>query len=185
MSPGEPRGAAGARTGLARLARRRVSVAALAFAAAAAALLGEAALSGAPLPLALLGACLALAAWLVRDDRLRARLAAEGGPGVVVVKEGRIGYLGPETGGVVDLDALERVEAARRGGELVWTLVARDGAPLSIPAGAEGAGALLDALAPLPGFDPGALSEAEEGRAAVLFRRDGATRPVALSGGES
>jgi hypothetical protein len=172
-------------TGFGLLARRRVSAAAALGAALAAALLWEGAASGAPLPLALLLACLTLAAWLIRDDLLRARLAAQGGPGVVSVQEGRIAYFGPREGGVVDLDGIQAVEAARKGGVLVWTLRGADGTVLTIPAGAVGAEALLGALAALPGFDAAALVAGAERREAgprrlgLLTLDGGATRAPA------
>ena len=64
----------------------------------------------------------------------------------------------------------------------MWRLSAVDGAPLTIPEGAEGADGLLDALAPLPGFDGGAMVRAVRGRTGttVVWRR---SRPTALPRG--
>ncbi|MGF1660118.1 MAG: hypothetical protein ACFCUS_11885 [Rubrimonas sp.] len=162
---------------LAFLRRWRDLALGLAVAAASLALWGRAALAGAPVPLVLLAAALVFAAILARDGLLRARLrgaATAPGPGLAAVREGLIGYLGPETGGMVDLDALVSVEAERRGGSLVWILRPDGAAPLAIPADAEGAERLLDAFSALPGFDRAALTRAldgPEGVRAILWRR--------------
>lgn len=90
----------------------------------------------------------------------RARLRGRGdGPGMVSIEERRIGYYGPNGGGFVDIDELERIEALGRGGR-VWFLVPEDGLPLAIPGAAAGADRLADALAALPGFSAGAAAEA-------------------------
>lgn len=97
----------------------------------------------------------------------RARLrAAEPGPGVVRVDEGRVLYMGPRGGGMAELAALRSVAVDPRA--RAWLL---DGeAPLTIPAGALGADALLDAFAALPGFQARrALAELEgEGTGPVV-----------------
>ncbi len=156
---------------------REVGVAAL-LAGGALALWGRAALAGATAPAVLLLGALALAAVIGRDGWLRARLRrseSASGPGLAAVREGLIGYLGPQTGGMVDLDALVSVEAERRDGALVWILRPEGGAPpVTIPAGAQGADRLLDAFAALPGFDRAALGRAldgPEGVRAILWRR--------------
>ena len=76
------------------------------------------------------------------------------GPGMVVLREGEVGYFGPWDGGVLALDRLERVEVYRRqpGHDPFWRLVTMDGEALLIPSDAEGADHLPDALAALPGF---------------------------------
>jgi hypothetical protein len=158
------------------LRRSRGALAALALAAAALAALGPAALSGAPLPLALLAAALALAVWLGRDALLRARLAETRGPGLVALREGRVGYLGPEAGGVADLDALISVEMAQRPEGPVWVLRPAGAPPVAIPVAAEGAEGLLDTLAALPGFAPAAVAaalDAPRGAHVILWRRKG------------
>jgi hypothetical protein len=92
----------------------------------------------------------------LRGALIRLRLALGGdGPGVVVIDEGQIGYLGPETGGVTAFDLIDRV-ALVPGRAL--TLYRRDGAPIVIPLSADGADMLIDALAALPGFDPARLT---------------------------
>jgi hypothetical protein len=115
-------------------------------------------------------ACAGAGFALLRGALARMRLAAEEpGPGVVTVDEGRIGYFGPLGGGFVDLDALTRVELLARPTR-AWRLTAEDGTRLSIPLGALGAEALLDALAGLPGLDLSAAA-ADPARDRVLWTR--------------
>lgn len=103
------------------------------------------------------------------------------GTGLVEIREGEIGYLGPLRGGYLELDALSRIEIYRvsEGAEPVWRLVAADGRALAIPAAAEGAGALPEALTALPGFSDlaavGALTRGPVGRQ-VIWQRAGAAR---------
>lgn len=80
-----------------------------------------------------------------------------GGPGVVTVEEGRIGYFGPHGGGFVRIDDLARIDVqirAQRDGEAEhhWHFVDAAGAILPIPNAAEGAERLPDALGALPGL---------------------------------
>lgn len=87
----------------------------------------------------------ALAGALARQD--------EAGPGVVVLREGEVGYMGPEWGGFLDMNDIERVEIVQpsRGGPL-WYLDGGRAGRLIFPASAEGADRLLDSLTALPGF---------------------------------
>lgn len=125
--------------------------------------------------LALAGAALALF-WL--RAALLGALAwrAAAGPGVVIIREGEVGYMGPWRGGFLELDRLARVEIYRPAPaqEPVWRLVATDGAALAIPANAEGAEHLPEALAALPGFSDlaafGVLHRTEAGRQLVWQR---------------
>lgn len=100
-------------------------------------------------------AALALVLLLWFRSALAAALARrrDGGPGVVVLREGEIGFWGPREGGFVRLAELERVEiiGPSRGGPL-WLLDAGREGRLVIPAGAEGADRLFEALQALPGF---------------------------------
>ncbi|PWJ18173.1 hypothetical protein [Jannaschia seohaensis] len=90
-------------------------------------------------------------------------------PGLVEVDEARITYLGPVMGGSVALDDLTAVTFRRTGtGEAFWRLVSPE-ATLYIPEAARGAEQLLDALAPLPGFDSGAMVRAVRSRTAVTI----------------
>ncbi len=103
------------------------------------------------------------------------------GAGLVVLREGEIGYMGPQRGGFVELDELVRVEiyVVAPGCDPVWRLVGPEGASLTIPATAEGAGHLPEALTALPGFSDlaavGALSRDRPGRH-VIWERPGLPR---------
>lgn len=75
------------------------------------------------------------------------------GPGVVQVRERRLAYFGPLTGGVMDVDDMTRLElepAARPAAH--WVLTGIGGDRLEIPVNAEGAEALFDIFAALPGI---------------------------------
>lgn len=100
-------------------------------------------------------ACAALAVFWLRAALLGALARGAGeGPGVVVIREGEIGYMGPWRGGFLELDRIERVEIYRPapGHDPVWRLVGADGMTLAIPTDAEGSEHLPEALAALPGF---------------------------------
>ncbi len=119
----------------------------------------------------------AVAVFWLRAALLGALARGDGeGPGVVVIREGEVGYMGPWRGGFLELDRLERVEIYRPapGQDPVWRLVATDGSALAIPAAAEGAEHLPRALAALPGFSDlaaiGVLRRDEAGRRLVWER---------------
>jgi hypothetical protein len=115
---------------------------------------GYAGLAPGPLMLGLLMA--GAGATLLRAAIRRIRLTAQvPGEGVVVIDEGRIAYLGPFGGGVVDLPRLTRVELTPAS----WILAADDGTRLVVPRGAVGAERLPDALTPLPGLDLDSAAE--------------------------
>jgi hypothetical protein len=84
----------------------------------------------------------------------RARFVTGGdGPGVVQVDEGRILFMGPETGGTMALDDLNVLSVRRsRDGATAWVL-ADATQLLVIPVDAAGADALFDAFAALPGLN--------------------------------
>ena len=82
-------------------------------------------------------------------QRARFRIGT-GGPGVVQVLEGRIAYFGPLTGGVADLDRLDRLMLDPSARPPHWLLRSEDGTTLAIPLTAEGADQLFDAFATLP-----------------------------------
>lgn len=125
--------------------------------------------------LALGGAALALF-WLRAALLGALARGSADGPGMVVIREGEVGYLGPWQGGFLELDQLARVEIYRTqpAHEPVWRLIGGDGSMLVIPAAAEGAEHLPDALAALPGFSDltaiGALRRAEAGRQLIWER---------------
>ncbi|MCR8547662.1 hypothetical protein M4578_07460 [Salipiger sp. P9] len=75
-----------------------------------------------------------------------------GGPGIVQVVEGRITYFGPLSGGVADLDGLTALTLDPGGKPAHWLLHQTGQPPLAIPLTAEGADALFDAFATLPGL---------------------------------
>ena len=85
---------------------------------------------------------------LQRGRYRRVELAA----GAIKVVEGKIVYFGPETGGAMDLEALARITLERSSKGPVWRLAAPGAPDLTIPAGALGSDALLDAFAQLPDF---------------------------------
>ena len=107
--------------------------------------------------IAALGLAFAVMAW----RRLRFG-QGDGGPGVVEVIEGQIGYLGPGGGGYVGLPDLVELRILVLRGRKVWRLKQSDGQALLIPIDAVGADALFDAFASLPGLDMGALVAATE-----------------------
>jgi amino acid transporter len=95
--------------------------------------------------------------WGLQANR-RQRFAQEGeAPGIVRVTEAQIAYLGPRVGGFVGLPDLMEVRLLTLRGRRIWKLRPVDGDPLHIPVEAQGAEALFDAFATLPGMDTAAL----------------------------
>lgn len=100
------------------------------------------------------------------------------GAGLVVLREGEVGYMGPHGGGFLELDDLVRIDIyiTALGADPVWRLIGAGGAALVIPATAEGAAHLPEALAALPGFSDltavGVLQRARQGRH-VIWQRSG------------
>ena len=84
-----------------------------------------------------------------------------GGPGVVTIDERRVIYMGPHHGGIAELDLLGRLSLEN--GRL-WRLALVTGDILEIPADAEGADALFDVFAALPGLRTEALLSALKAR---------------------
>jgi hypothetical protein len=117
----------------------------------------------------------ALRAWSRRADM---------GPGVASVDERRVTYMGPQTGGALSLDALRAVDV-ESGEAPIWILRQDGGPTLRIPAGAEGADALPEALAGLPGFSElkalRALGAAGHALHPVWRRGAGAPRAVSTT----
>ena len=107
----------------------------------------------------LIGTALALAgAALVVAGVQRARFrSGGGGAGVVDIDERRITYFGPFGGGAVSVDDLVEigVDPSRS-----WLIRDANGTHLMIPMNAEGADALFDAFAAVPGLTPARLVEA-------------------------
>ena len=98
---------------------------------------------------ALLLAGIALIATGLQKARFR---TGQDGPGIVHVVEGRITYFGPLTGGVADLGGLRALTLDPTAHPPHWLLHQSGQTPLAIPLGAEGADALFDAFAALPGI---------------------------------
>lgn len=99
---------------------------------------------------------------ILREAILRLRRPRDGGgAGVVNVTERQITYLSGTGGGAVSADTLAQVAIHRSGsGSPVWHLADTQERRIAVPADAEGATALFDALAALPGFDEGEAVEA-------------------------
>ena len=110
-----------------------------------------------------------LAAGIAFAGLQRARFRQGGqGPGVVVLDERRLVYMGPLTGGAMDVADLTRLElepAALPAPH--WVLTGVGGQGLAIPVNAEGSEALFDVFAALPGIRSGQML-------AVLERTPGA-----------
>lgn len=98
------------------------------------------------------------------------------GAGLVVLREGEIGYMGPYGGGFLELDTLVRVDIyiIAPGQDPVWRLIDAQGTALVIPATAEGAAHLPEALTALPGFSDlsavGVLQRDRQGRHVIWER---------------
>ncbi len=90
-------------------------------------------------------------------QRLRFRQAGRG-PGLLSIDEGRVAYMGPLTGGAVDLDSVTRLRLDRRGRPAHW-LLETGSEVLAIPVTADGGEALFDAFAALPGLKRGRMLE--------------------------
>jgi len=84
-------------------------------------------------------------------------------PGVVLLTEGQISYLGPYEGGTIALRDLAVLRLRSEGGAKSWLLQDRQGNALAIPHGAKGEAVLFDAFAALPGLDMAALLARLEG----------------------
>jgi len=125
---------------------------------------------------AVAAAGLALIAAGVQRARFR---GAAGGAGVVQVDEGQIAYFGPLTGGAVARSELSALLLDRSGKPAHWVLRQPDQPDLYIPVNAEGADALFDAFAALPGMRTQTmLSELRGGSAhpVVIWQHPVATR---------
>ncbi|MEL6167088.1 MAG: hypothetical protein AAFR35_00260 [Pseudomonadota bacterium] len=104
----------------------------------------------------IIGTVLALGgALLIFAGIQRARFRrGDGGPGLVQVDEALLTYFGPYEGGsvaIADLSALHLDPGQPEG--MCWILTPDGGEPLRIPVNAEGADALFDVFAGLPGIN--------------------------------
>jgi hypothetical protein len=116
-----------------------------------------------PLGLAILALGLG---WAILSWR-RIRFQQDGeAPGIVRVTEAQVAYFGPRVGGFVGLPELAEIRLLTLRGRRIWKLRQGDGQVLHIPVEADGAEALFDAFAALPGMDTAALVAALGGEAA-------------------
>lgn len=92
-----------------------------------------------------LGFGLSLTAW--RRLRFARPVTAVG---VVEVDEGQVSYFGPETGGLIALPDLARIEIRPQSPDRAWHLVQQDGHSLTIPVAAQGTELLYDVFGALP-----------------------------------
>lgn len=76
-----------------------------------------------------------------------------GGPGVVEHLEGQVVYYGPDSGGVVALTELYRLELDPSRSPAVWRMYQTKMDTVEIPVTAEGADALFDIFSRLPGIN--------------------------------
>lgn len=107
-----------------------------------------------PLGLAL---CAMGAGWALTNWRRLRFLQAGEAPGIVRVTEAQIAYYGPRVGGFVGLPDLSEIRLLTLRGRRIWKLKQGDGQLLHIPVESDGADALFDAFASLPGIDMAAL----------------------------
>ncbi len=131
-----------------------------------------------PIGLATVGLGIAWAVLSVR--RLRFQQSGEA-PGIVRVTEAQIAYMGPRIGGFIGLPELAEIRLLTLRGRRAWKLRQGDGQVLFIPVEAEGAEALFDAFAALPGMDMAALVAALGTDAATdskVVALDGADRQI-------
>ncbi|MFT4961610.1 MAG: hypothetical protein ACI92Z_002702 [Paracoccaceae bacterium] len=84
-------------------------------------------------------------------QRVRFRRSGQG-PGTVQVDEGQVIYFGPLSGGAVSLPELEQLIYDPTAKPAHWELQAKGQPPLHIPVNADGAEALFDVFATLPGL---------------------------------
>lgn len=75
-----------------------------------------------------------------------------GGLGTVQVDEGQVTYFGPLSGGMIALREMSRLTLDGTQRPAHWRLEQPDHAPVMIPVDADGADALFDAFATLPGL---------------------------------
>ena len=85
----------------------------------------------------------------IQRGRFRGR---SGGPGVVTVTEGQVAYFGPLTGGAIALSELSRLSLDSASHPPCWVLEQPGQPALQVPLNAEGADALFDVFAALPGI---------------------------------
>lgn len=98
------------------------------------------------------------------DGLRRGRLLRFGADiaGVLEIEERQITWLTSEGGGTVSIDDLTKVELLARNQVTYWRLLDSWGTALLVPYSANGAGGLIDGLAPLKGLDLTSVARALE-----------------------
>ncbi|MGB0507646.1 MAG: hypothetical protein ACPGGK_15765 [Pikeienuella sp.] len=111
---------------------------------------------------------------------------AKGGPGVVMINERRIAFLGPEGGGFASINEISAVSVGSPPGlPPTWTLWA-GAEPLIIPAAAKGAEGIIDALSALPDFQATRAVAALSGHnIEIIWRRGKSSTAIAPSDSEA
>ena len=143
----------------------------------------------AALTVIILGAGLAFAAiglFLLWGGIQRGRFRqAAIGPGVVTLDEGRVTYMGPLDGGVIDIEDMAVLLLDTRSRPPVWVLRQNFEAPVHIPVNATGADRLFDAFLRLPGIQTGRmvrhLNRSGADLVMIWEREDGVGWPQALN----
>jgi len=112
----------------------------------------------------------------------RVRFAtADQAPGIVMLDEGQVSYMGPVSGGALALRDLAVLRLRTEKKRKIWFLMDDAGNALAIPHGAQGEAALFDAFAALPGMDMttllAKLNAAGDGSVVVWQRTDAASGP--------
>ena len=117
-------------------------------------------------------------------QRGRFRQAASG-PGIVNLDEGRVTYMGPLDGGVIDIEDMSVLLLDTRSRPSVWVLRQSHAAPLHIPVTATGADRLFDAFLRLPGIQTGQmvwkLNHSRADLTVIWEREDGQGWPLPLN----
>lgn len=131
-----------------------------ALAGLAAILVGIALVSGTYGYLPMIGGVLVFIGFLVMGaGAVRASVKPRsGGAGLIELDEGRLTFLNPERGAIVDLPAVIRIEIITTSAgpvedDLFWVFYEAGGQVARIPASAVGSERLFDALAGFPGAD--------------------------------
>jgi hypothetical protein len=134
---------------------------------------------------AFLGVIALLGLALTRAALLTALSAQDkDGPGVVMIDERRIVFLGPEGGGFASINEISAISVgAAPGLPPTWTLWAGH-EPLIIPAAAKGAEGIVDALSALPGFQAAKAVSALSGHSIEIIWRRGKS-PTAIAPSDS
>lgn len=92
-------------------------------------------------------------AWAVAGIQRARFRQGDDGPGVVQIRERRLGYFGPLDGGVVDVNALIRLEFDPTAYPVPhWILISDAAERIAIPVNAKGAEDLFDVFSALPGM---------------------------------